>query len=213
MNALSETNQMRSYYSANPVFNNLDVRFFPMENYKSVSIVSIYQTWGHLVGYQEHLDRVVLFKNGFSEQILHGHERDSSHHCLGANERNAVITFDATIPEKFTGSILAVDKEKMKFSIVVGYVHSWNKTYVGDVECRFFARNDSDPQFIGEPLSLPPVVIRGSTHDKLVVKYSTSRDTVVGIVYGTNPRVLQCHPLTSKLSCFTKLAIHFLENA
>ena len=105
---------------------NFDLKMFPSDNYKMTTI-SHWSSWG---------DRgntlLKLFKNDTDQWKYQSLIRHSiGHTCYGTNVPNATLFIDFDIP-KFCktnpeGCLLRV-----------GYIHSWNTSYIGDADFEFY---------------------------------------------------------------------------
>jgi hypothetical protein len=126
------------------------VRMFPRLAPQSLTIRFSKALWGTSSELMDFLDNVFYADDAFGLQYLQRHEGSHNHRCYGAtgvHSKGANIFFYLPISSVMSDDIVT-SQEKVKnifYSVVLGYLHSWNTSYVGDIECRMLQTNLSQP--------------------------------------------------------------------
>lgn len=198
-----------------PVYDHHDIRFFPFEQYQqNAELVVEHRTWGRNIEYWSQFQHLIVSnEGGYSMTYLRNHN-DGLHNCMGTTKKDAVILFDATVSYWFIMKSSLEDQAKMKFQIEIGYLHSWDQSYIGDVECRLLEKRVGESDVRGPPVpNVNPVKIVGHMHNGGPVHDSTPRNTMAFSVVGAGKMkgfLIECRSLLEdRLACFTKVSIYY----
>jgi hypothetical protein len=207
----SESNSVEGVFLPNnPIYSNLDIRFFPRESYHDAEhgkqLVRNFRVWGHNIDFNSHLDRIIIEQSGFSLQSLRNHA-DGGHNCIGSQgNKDAMIRFDVSrvARESFLFGVKdSKDRGKYQFSVELTTLHSWDTSYIGDMSCSLFEREKS------ADAAIATVKIQGDQHEGKHVHDSTPRSTLIGQFAGDQNMILECKSLDERLSCIARLALFY----
>eukprot|EP01035_Chromulina_nebulosa_P006630 gene6630-8958_t len=110
-----------------PYYNNT-IRMFPQSLYRSV--IQNWPLWGYRPANNSHItsfERITKPTNGWGFTFLDNghHSVNDGHDCYGSRgANNSIATFKFQVPAKC-----------QPCTIGISYLHSWNRSYIGDVHC------------------------------------------------------------------------------
>lgn len=108
-----------------------DIRMFPAQVYATPGTIATYSSWG---SGDNHLESIVMRTDGWEFVSTRHHEDDHGHICYGSNTQASDDT-----PARFMLSYSASTcKPTSTCGLEIGYVHSWDASYIGDTVCNVF---------------------------------------------------------------------------
>lgn len=173
---------------------------FALSNFDSGDLLMQHRQWGTNIPYDEWLQHIIKRNQGFHATYLQHHD-DGRHECYGSTETNATIELAVGVRNSYVVNYPESEKAKLRFKVMLGYLHSWNTSYVGDMKCRFYAMEE------GKKL-LFDTVIHGNTYHHQAVQDSTPKLIELTSHLTLGEHILQCSPVqTGRLACITSVSI------
>jgi hypothetical protein len=169
---------------------------FLRSEYAITSVRVDYRSWGPDI---THNLKDIIDKRtsaSFHMQSSLRHKNDNDHICFGSTIKDSTVVFRIKTDSDNV-------KHEMFLTLGLGYLHSWNQSYVGDAECQLFR---SDPQCTEfREAESNKVVLVGNSHLGSPVRDTTPRESIIAkatITAGCH--LLRCRNIDGRLSCFTR---------
>ena len=143
----------------NSLYEASDIRLFPASNYAIPGVLASFSSWGKGTN---HLKEIVLHSPGWEFVSTLYHESDGEHVCYGSS--TAVV---ADTPARFTlhySNRYCNSVTGQLCMLEVGYVHSWNTSYIGDAVCNIYPFDDGTGKDINSVNRLQPIIPGGGYH-------------------------------------------------
>ena len=193
----------RSYYD-------FDLRMFEDSNYRS-STIAHWSSWGREKTLMRLINNTAHENNDWNFQSIRKHTH--GHTCFGTSTPKATLNVDIHIPKTCSSAPEGC-------SIKVGYVHSWNTSYIGDATfelfepptaCRRQLRSEHNNQITNQQLCQHgnKVKITGNIHEYEKIKHTIPRKTTISSLI-TTPGVYTLKITKSrdkKLACIAGFSI------
>ena len=174
-------------------------------------VVSQFRTWGPNIGFGELLQHITLEKDGCAMTTLRNHP-DGRHQCMGSTKKGAKLIPKAEVHAIYLKNYKSeTQREKLRFTLALGVLHSWDKSYIGSMKCGLYRRKDD------HKLTTTPIVeniIHGYEYNHQPVRDSTPRNIIITQNLTSTEHLLECENLEEgKLSCITNVSIFTNEDS
>jgi hypothetical protein len=120
-------------------------------------------------------------------------------------EKGAKFVFNLADPTFVNFAHERKDASSIKHhSLAIEYIHSWNKSYVGDAVCTVYSKESASiRRQDGES-----VHIHGNSYEGKPIYDTVPRRVVISEGMESKPHVLECISLhADRLACFTKIEV------
>ena len=129
------------------------------------------------------------------------HSRGDGHDCYGSKGRVlSKAVFQFKVPSFCT-----------KCKVGLAYIHSWNESFVGDVECQLTKKvamavgTNSRTASLG---SNGTIYLKGSRYKSAPVVGSVPRETLFPVALDGGEYIIECAKQDDRFSCFTALTVY-----
>jgi hypothetical protein len=200
------------------------IRMFPYKDPRSMMIRYAASIWG-VNNHNSFEEDIVYADPSFHFTHLVRHEESAGHQCYGSGpdgEKGSIVQLSFPIIGSWSDEHVAA--QDLLFSLQVGFLHSWNTSYIGNIECQVYrAVNETEKELQDktktrklvapydlsklEKVSKRAVVIHGMKHDQEEMKSTGPRLTAIANELTVGTYLLQCEKLDAKLACFTGIRV------
>jgi len=195
------------YQNITSIYGKIDFRMFPRKTYAG-GFVERWASWGSDYNTLQHriVPPVEGEKSTVSFMSTPGHA-DGRHTCYGGSSLNSVMKIGFNIHPSLLKNIEEV--ESSPYRLRVGFVFSWNVSYIGKAVCTLFVTDPNDYvkkiSQIGNSVHLDFSSYRGrKVHDTTLREVTIPRNGTLG----ANSMVLECTNLIAdRHTCIGSIAI------
>jgi hypothetical protein len=183
------------------------VDFFPPEYYKHENIFYEENTWNIPPPDKSFSSRMhTNTSSSFKYYDVNNHT-DGLHRCFGTMEKGAKFVFNLPDPTFVYFASGHQNASSIKHhSLAIEYIHSWNKSYVGDAVCTLYSQAT-----INSPIRWQDgesVYIHGNSYMGEPIYDTVPRRVVISEGMENKRHVLECISLhEDRLACFTKVEV------
>lgn len=193
-----------------------DIRMFPKSFYTEGRLIARFSSWNQQKSFQQ----VIINTSSWIFQSIRGHEMDQAHICYGSTNFSspAWISLPTRYHERDCSPLLPC-------SLRLGYVHSWNTSYIGNMECNLFPLLSSFSGKINESLLIDRkqrllnknYEIIGSEYKGLQVQDTTVRKHTItnNLTFSAGRLLLECKGKANAhglLNCIAEVDIVQLDS-
>jgi len=173
-----------------------NIRMFPRSTY--VTLIRKWNLWGRRKSTFDDFKVILGSGQGWDLTFLDNgrHALHDGHDCYGSrglNHFKAVFKID--LPNQC---------EECKIGI--SYLHSWNRSYVGDVSCSL--QSGMHNNSLRTRSVIETVKINGSIYKGVDVRASYPQETRFTTALSSGKYIVKCTKLDSKFACFSQVAVY-----
>jgi hypothetical protein len=190
------------YQNVTSIYGNVDFRMFPKKSY-SGGFVERWASWGSSVNTM--LSRAQS-DDSVSFMSTPGHP-DGLHTCYGTSKKNAVLKLRFSIKDESHKSSLKTSSPP--YRLEVGFVYSWNDSFVGKAQCSLFETHPQDHSKktvrIGDAMLLDFSSFKGNK-----LQDTTLREVTIppNVTLSPKSMLLECiNLLANRFTCIGSMAV------
>lgn len=187
------------------------LRIFGNYIYASGEVVTQYRMWGPSISFNEDFRHVLKEAHGFHATFLQRHD-DGKHRCVGSTKKGDKTLILAEAHPMYMYRFPELDRPKLRFTLVLGVLHSWNRTYIGSMQCNVYVAKTVIQNSKYEKESDTPIasqLIVGYEYKHQPVRDSTPKNVVLTANLTAGPHLIECENLEDhRLGCISHLAIY-----
>ena len=130
------------------------------------------------------------------------HHRGDGHDCYGARGLvRGKATFQFKAPSFCTSC-----------KVGLAYIHSWNESFVGDVECKLMKKTETGDSMKALGSNDDTIYLKGSRYNSASVVGIVPRETLFPAALDGGEYVIECAKQDDRFSCFTALTVYNYPN-
>jgi hypothetical protein len=209
-------------------------KMFPLTSsfYKVGGIIGEWNSWGHQLNT---LHDVLLGGPGgneFSFKPINEQHDDGGHICYRSESPSGVFRSHFRLPERYFWDPNSKIQEKVVVTLSLEMIHSWNKTFIGDLSCQIYQSSildgnnfwaayaggkdiKSDNEMYAHPILPKPKIIHGNKlphHEAHQQSHHELHDTVPRLTVLTSELhfgnyMLECKKMDPRVVCITKVTL------